>query len=249
MNYSAIYERLIARARARDLSGYRERHHVIPRCIGGSDSHENIAALTAEEHFIAHQLLVRINPGHAGLALAAVRMAGGCIRNKAYGWLRRKLAKAMRGHKFNVGRTASAETRAKMSAIRLGRKRSAEAVAKGVASHTGSQRSLAARMRMSDAQRGNKNSVGRIHPLETRAKISAARLGKPLSPEHKAKITRPEIRAKMLEAAHARRGVPLSAETKAKMAATAKARWIKFGLPPGMNNRRVVIETFGGVAP
>lgn len=36
---------------------YKERHHIIPRCIGGTDEKDNLIDLYAREHFIAHKLL------------------------------------------------------------------------------------------------------------------------------------------------------------------------------------------------
>lgn len=41
---------------------YSERHHIVPRCIGGSDNEENLIYLTYREHFIAHKLLAEENP-------------------------------------------------------------------------------------------------------------------------------------------------------------------------------------------
>lgn len=62
--YSVLYDKLIARARNRKLSGYVERHHIIPRSMGGG-SFENIVELTAREHFICHALLVKMTEGDA----------------------------------------------------------------------------------------------------------------------------------------------------------------------------------------
>jgi 5-methylcytosine-specific restriction endonuclease McrA len=61
MNYKKIYERIIDRARSRDLLSYKERHHIIPRCLGGSDDISNLVDLTPEEHYVCHQLLVKIH--------------------------------------------------------------------------------------------------------------------------------------------------------------------------------------------
>ena len=61
MNYKTIYDRLIANAFARPkLTGYTEKHHVLPRSLGGTDDTHNIAILTAKEHFVAHILLWKI---------------------------------------------------------------------------------------------------------------------------------------------------------------------------------------------
>ena len=40
--------------------GYKEIHHIIPRCCGGNNSKENLICLSAREHFICHMLLVEI---------------------------------------------------------------------------------------------------------------------------------------------------------------------------------------------
>lgn len=95
MNYSAHYERLIARARDRVLDGYVERHHVIPKCMGGSNDASNLVQLTAEEHYVAHQLLHKMHPSVPGLSFALVNMTGnpyGYRSNKLYGWIKKKHA-------------------------------------------------------------------------------------------------------------------------------------------------------------
>lgn len=65
MNYSAIYDRLIERARERVSEGYTESHHVLPRSLGGSNDADNLVSLTAREHFLAHWLLFKLYPGPA----------------------------------------------------------------------------------------------------------------------------------------------------------------------------------------
>lgn len=64
MNHKKIYEQLISNRKENllDDSVYNEKHHIIPKCLGGSNKKENIVKLTAREHFIAHILLVRIYP-------------------------------------------------------------------------------------------------------------------------------------------------------------------------------------------
>ncbi len=70
MNYQRIYDQIIDRAKTRKLQGYKEKHHIIPKCMGGSNEKQNLIELTAREHFICHWLLCRIYPenrklGHA----------------------------------------------------------------------------------------------------------------------------------------------------------------------------------------
>ena len=60
MNYTKHYNLLIERTKGRILEGYVEKHHILPRAFGGSNDKENIARLTAREHFIAHLLLYKM---------------------------------------------------------------------------------------------------------------------------------------------------------------------------------------------
>lgn len=58
MNYKKQYDLLIEKAKQRKtVLGYKENHHIIPKCMGGPDTPENIIELTAREHYVAHHLL------------------------------------------------------------------------------------------------------------------------------------------------------------------------------------------------
>lgn len=72
MNYKQIHDSIIDRAKTRVLPKevYTERHHIIPRCMNGSDDKSNLVDLTAKEHFIVHKLLVEVYPDVDGLVLA-----------------------------------------------------------------------------------------------------------------------------------------------------------------------------------
>ena len=63
---------LIKRGRTFDKShtGYKEVHHIIPKCLGGDNSESNLIELTAKEHYIAHQLLVEEYPNNTKLLYA-----------------------------------------------------------------------------------------------------------------------------------------------------------------------------------
>ena len=58
----------------RELDCYVEKHHVIPKCMGGDNKSRNIAILTPEEHYVAHLLLVKIYPTNYQLVYAANMM-------------------------------------------------------------------------------------------------------------------------------------------------------------------------------
>lgn len=71
--YQKWYFNLVNKARSEDRkksSGeYYERHHIIPSCLGGSNSIKNLVLLTAKEHFIAHALLCKCTEGTAKLKM------------------------------------------------------------------------------------------------------------------------------------------------------------------------------------
>lgn len=92
MDYFKHYERLINRSKSRIIDGYTETHHIIPRCMGGSDDPENLVNLTPEEHYVAHQLLCKCYPNNTKLINAAIMMIPKRPSNKLYGWLRRRFS-------------------------------------------------------------------------------------------------------------------------------------------------------------
>lgn len=218
MDYKLHYARLIVRARKRTLGGYSERHHIKPRCMGGSDHARNLVRLTPEEHYVAHQLLVKMYPGNFKLLCAVTMMTGKSKyrRNKLYGWLRRQFSEAQQG-KF-----VSEETRAKQSLSHKGKPLS-EAQIKGNASRRGRPVSQAARDALTQAR----------HDPEVWKKrgptISAAKKGNPQSEAHKAalsavrkgRVLSEEDKAKKSAAL---KGRPKSEETRLKMSLAAKKR-------------------------
>lgn len=68
MNYQRIYDEIIKSSKNREVLGYYERHHIIPKSMGGSNEKTNIAKLTAREHYICHWLLYKI---HRNQSMAA----------------------------------------------------------------------------------------------------------------------------------------------------------------------------------
>lgn len=101
MNYSSIYNRLIDKSKHRVIleSEYYEKHHIIPKCLNGSDEKDNLVYLTAREHYIAHLLLCKIYPSNPKLILALMMM---CVdnnsrnkrtNNRLYEWMRKEFSK------------------------------------------------------------------------------------------------------------------------------------------------------------
>jgi|694.fasta_scaffold00027_170 hypothetical protein len=58
--YTTWYFSLIENRKSTIPEGYVEKHHIIPKSIGGTDDSDNLVALTAREHFLAHWLLTKM---------------------------------------------------------------------------------------------------------------------------------------------------------------------------------------------
>jgi hypothetical protein len=96
MNYQKHYDSLIKRSsKTKPIEGYHEKHRVIPGCMGGKYVTENIVWLTAEEHFVAHQLLYKIykNPKLLyAINMMTIHNSSKRNNNKRYSWLRKKFS-------------------------------------------------------------------------------------------------------------------------------------------------------------
>ena len=226
MNYQEIYNRLISRAifenrqrlKKTDLNYiYYESHHILPKCLNGTDEKENLVLLTGREHYIAHQLLIKIYPKNYKLLHAAIKMTVNSKNqnrsgNKLYEWLkiqrnntptpqyvRNKISQS------NKGKIVSVETRKKMSDAQKGKKETPEANAKRSISLKGRVATEQERKNKSKAFKdGYANGCRKPikHSQETLEKISRALIGKKQSEEHIKKRT-----------AH-RKGKPINLSTK-----------------------------------
>lgn len=95
MDYRRIYAEFISDRRSREpVAGVAERHHILPRSLGGSDDADNIVALSPEDHFFAHLLLAKAHGGR--LWVPVLMWLGGNRRSwkgrrsrLAYGWAAR----------------------------------------------------------------------------------------------------------------------------------------------------------------
>ena len=84
--YNAQTRNISTKKQATEMLGYAERHHIIPRCLGGTNLKENLIFLTAREHFICHLLLVKmlIGPSKYKMAFALNRMLSFSTKHNRY---------------------------------------------------------------------------------------------------------------------------------------------------------------------
>jgi len=82
MNHQKIYEAIIKKAKYENRVKlrknqkkyiYYEKHHIIPKCIKGTDDKDNLVLLTAREHYVCHKLLTHIYSNVRGLWLTLKR--------------------------------------------------------------------------------------------------------------------------------------------------------------------------------
>jgi hypothetical protein len=137
--YTRCYYNIInfAKSRASGTLSYVERHHIIPKSLGGTNESENIVTLSAREHLICHMLLIKMTSGNdkSKMAFAAWRMVFGGhthkrakVTSRTYATLKTEMADARRNSKGSY--THSDESKAKIGSgnkgKRLGQKLSKE---------------------------------------------------------------------------------------------------------------------------
>lgn len=133
MDYQNIYHLLVSKRQQFLAEGYTERHHIIPRCMGGTNEPNNLVRLTAREHFIAHLLLAKIYGGkliHTAFMMSNYKKCN----SKSYKWLKEKHAYLTSERMKN--RIVSEETRQKNSRNKKGTTHSEETKQKMKESHS-----------------------------------------------------------------------------------------------------------------
>jgi len=118
--YNIIKNRLLIPA-----TGYTERHHILPKSLGGSNDQTNLVALTAREHYLCHLLLIRMTEGKARTSMLRAF--------NAFKMSSRKNPRNLTARQYQTARILTAslpnpmkgkqhspETRAKISAARKG---------------------------------------------------------------------------------------------------------------------------------
>lgn len=136
MNYNLIYNTIILAAKSKNRTKnkivYYENHHIIPKCMGGTNDKHNKVLLTFKEHFICHKLLYEMyknTPYSYKLMYALHRMylKGNTERKihsgKFYEEVKTKFCKQQSENgKKRVGKKHTEETKQKISKIHKGKK-------------------------------------------------------------------------------------------------------------------------------
>jgi len=106
MDYIKIYNKIITIGKFRiKTNNYYEKHHIIPKCLGGDNKKNNIVLLTAKEHYLVHYILIKIYPENEKLIYAFWMMCNGSKTgrfipsSKSYDHAKKLFSKNMRGKK------------------------------------------------------------------------------------------------------------------------------------------------------
>lgn len=78
------YYKLISHYKNTISEGFVEKHHIKPKCLGGTDDAANLVVLPARAHFIAHALLSKAYPDNVALAHAFAMMGVNNSHQKRY---------------------------------------------------------------------------------------------------------------------------------------------------------------------
>lgn len=86
MNYQKIYDDICKRGQERQLPKevYTEKHHIVPKCLGGGNEKSNLTILTAREHFLVHYILTRIYPNNSKIWNACFKMCSQSSNQKRF---------------------------------------------------------------------------------------------------------------------------------------------------------------------
>ena len=192
------YHKFIDRLRNQVVDGYCEKHHILPRSLGGSDDPSNIICLTVRQHYIAHWMLWKAYGGSMAVAfdyMSGIKRYGSRLPSRTVEALKDDVSKRI------SERPVSEETRKKQSQAKLGKKLTPEHIEKvrqtriGVKlsdqwkanvsaakrgrgnGRLGCAMSEQTKQRIGDAQRGALNHMtGRKHSPETREKMRIAHM-------------------------------------------------------------------------
>lgn len=205
-----------------DYDGYKERHHIVMRSLGGSDDSDNLIDLIGSEHYEAHRLLALENPD---------------CREAQLAWWMMCRRKDIDGKEYEVSAEDWLEARSRWSKLRSG---------EGHPMY-GKHQTDDAKARISESLKGK--MAGAKNPMygkhlsdEHKEKLSKALKGKMAGEKHPAYGTHwtDEMRRKFIAAntgkkrteeqrkniSNALIGHIVSEESRAKMSAAKKGKYL-----------------------
>lgn len=173
-HYLNRYLKFIDALKNQSIDGYSEKHHIMPRSMGGGDEPSNIIVLTLRQHYIAHWMLWKAYGGKMAVAfdyMNGIKKYGYRLTGRTIKLLSQDVSKR------RSERQVSAETRKKQRLAKLGRKLSPEHIEKVRLASTGRVVSEETKRKVSEAKKGKSNGrTGFKQSQETREKIKMAQV-------------------------------------------------------------------------
>ena len=186
--YEKEYNLLIDKGRKRGLNKkkldyYTEKHHIVPKCMGGTNNRDNLVLLTYKEHIVAHRLLSRIYSDVLELKHAVYFMVNSpknkYINIHSLNQLEElRLASIEYLRQINTGKVNSYETRRKISESKSNKILSLEARKSMALGRVGMVFTEERKRKISESMKGKTVSK------ETREKQSRVRKKKVVTPEN-----------------------------------------------------------------
>jgi hypothetical protein len=188
MNYELHYNKLIKKALNRNIPKmvYTEKHHIVPKCLGGNNSKSNVVKLLPKEHYIAHMLLFNMYPNNNQLSYAFWMMSNGNkpsermyrVGGKVYEEIRNKFIQILINREPTFkGKVHSEESKQKISNSKKGKP----------GTWVGKTHSEESKQKMSNRRKGT------IIQDEVRLNMSKGMLGKSKSKTHKENIAKSKM--------------------------------------------------------
>jgi hypothetical protein len=184
--YTKWYFNIIDNAKSRiiDEKEYFEKHHIVPKSIGGSNSQDNLVNLLPKEHFICHLLLTKMLNGinKRKMWYASYMMVVGINRvnrykptSRSYQIVRNNMIMASKERPgTNTGKVMSAEQKRKISDSLKGK--NTQPKSEEHKQKMRKPKSEEHKKKLSESRKGK--SYGYTHSEETRLKIGKSNTGK-----------------------------------------------------------------------
>jgi 5-methylcytosine-specific restriction endonuclease McrA len=136
--YHRWYNQIIEHRRTNLAEGYTEKHHIVPKSLGGTNDTTNLVSLTAREHFVCHWLLTKMVVGDDRIKMLRAL--------NAFSISSKKNPRKLTSRQYAIARAAYVPFK--------GRKRSAEQIAKQAAKLRGRKQTIESNTRRSNTLKG-----------------------------------------------------------------------------------------------
>lgn len=158
------------RANVEASLGYMEKHHIVPRCMGGSDEHSNMVWLTVREHLHVHLVLTRmVKSQYRGKMFYAIKAMVAMCRSGGNNGTKdsRKTSLVIPKSLIPIVEKAKIEAASESSRIQKGRKVWTEDQKKQMSiARTGTKRSPETCKNISRALKGKPRTLKNFTPEE-----------------------------------------------------------------------------------